>query len=134
MKKDIEFPAVTDIGVAIVKETNEENIEGWNVYLINLKEKLIEGVLVSARGYGLINEESRKTTELRYFLNEVEPKSFVKIEPIVEEVFPLNNEYWVSFYLDGAMYDKKFIFLTETIKTENCVKIPLMNKKGVLIL
>lgn len=134
MKKDIEFPAVTDIGVAIVKETNEENIEGWNVYLINLKEKLIEGVLVSARGYGLINEESRKTTELRYFLNEVEPKSFVKIEPIVEEVFPLNNEYWVSFYLEGAMYDKKFIFLTETIKPENCVKIPLMNKKGVLIL
>lgn len=134
MKKDIEFPAVTDIGVAIVKEANEENIEGWNVYLINLKEKLIEGVLVSARGYGLINEESRKTTELRYFLNEVEPKSFVKIEPIVEEVFPLNNEYWVSFYLDGAMYDKKFIFLTETIKPENCVKIPLMNKKGVLIL
>jgi hypothetical protein len=110
------------------------NQEEWNVYLINLKQSQIEGVLVSSRGYGEIENEKRASSELRHFLDKVNPQSFVKIEPIVEDVFFLNNEYWVSFFLDSKMYDKKFIFLPETIKQENFVNIPLLNKKGVLIL
>jgi hypothetical protein len=31
------------------------------------------------------------------------------------------------------MYDKKFIFLSETVKEENLVNIPVLNKKGVLV-
>jgi hypothetical protein len=63
----------------------------------------------------------------------LEPKSFKKIEPILEDVFALTNEYWVSFYLDNKMFDKKFIFLAESIKVENCITVPVINKKGVLI-
>lgn len=133
MKKDIEFPKVTDVAVAIVSEKNELNQDEWNVYLLNLKDKPIEGVLVASRGYGEINQEKRATSELRHFLDVVEEKSFAKIEPIIEEVFGLNNEYWVSFYLDKKMYDKKFIFLPETITQNNLISIPLINKKGVLI-
>lgn len=133
MKKDIEIPVVKDVAVAIVKETNELEQTEWNVYLVNLQENPIEGVLVSSRGYGEINREKRNTSELRHFLDVVEAKSFVKIEPIIEDVFPLNNEYWVSFYLDKKMYDKKYIFLAESIKEENLTKVPLINKKGVLI-
>jgi hypothetical protein len=134
MRKDIEIPVMKDIGVAVVSERNELNQEEWNVYLINLKQRQIEGVLVSSRGYGEIENEKRASSELRHFLDKVNPQSFVKIEPIVEDVFFLNNEYWVSFFLDSKMYDKKFIFLPETIKQENFVNIPLLNKKGVLIL
>ena len=133
MRKDIEIPVVTEIGVAIVNETNELNMEEWNVYMINMKTESIEGVLVSSRGYGEIQNERRATSELRHFLDVMEPKSFKKIEPIVEDVFCLNNEYWVSFYQDKKMFDKKFIFLPETIKKENCITIPILNKKGVLI-
>lgn len=133
MRKDIEIPVVTEVAVAIVCEKNELNREEWNVYLVNLKNKPLEGVLVSSRGYGEINLEKRNTSELRHFLDVVEPKSFVKIEPIMEEVFGLNNEYWVSFYLDNKMYDKKFIFLPETIRTENLINVPVMQKKGVMI-
>lgn len=134
MKKDIEFPKVTDVGVAVVLEKNEIDEEVWNVYILNLKEEELEGVLVSARGYGIINNEGRTTSELRHFLDKIPAKSFMKIEPIVEEVFPLNNEYWVSFFLNGTMYDRKYIFLSETIHRENFVKIPLLEKQGVLIL
>jgi hypothetical protein len=134
MMRDIEIPVVKDIGVAIVQDKNELNQDEWNVYLINLKDRSIEGVLVSSRGYGEIEQERRKSSELRHFLDVVEPKSYVKIEPIVEEVFPLNNEYWVSFFLDQKMYDKKFIFLPESIRRENLVNIPLINRKGVMIL
>lgn len=134
MKKDIEFPVVKDVAVAVVNERNELNEEVWNVYLINLKNEPIEGVLVSSRGYGELNSEKRATSELRHFLDEMEPKSFKKIEPIMEEVFGLSNEYWVSFYQKKKIFDKKFIFLPETIKEENFVNIPLVNRKGVLIL
>lgn len=133
MKKDIEFPEVKNIAVAIITETNELNQEEWNVYLINFKNNPIEGVLVSSRGYGELNQEKRATSELRHFLNIIDPKSFVKIEPIVEDVFGLNNEYWVSFYENKQIFDKKFIFLPESITKENLISIPLINKKGVLI-
>lgn len=134
MIRDIEIPVVKDVGVAIVQEKNEINQDEWNVYLLNLKEQSIEGVLVSSRGYGEIHQEKRISSELRHFLDIVEPKTYVKIEPIVEEVFPLSNEYWVSFFLDNKMYDKKFIFLPESIRPENLVTIPLIYKKGVIIL
>jgi len=70
---------------------------------------------------------------LRHLLDDVPAQSFKKIEPIIEDVFGLNNEYWVSFWINEVMHDKKFIFLQETIKKENFVQIPLMNKMGVMI-
>jgi hypothetical protein len=70
---------------------------------------------------------------LRHFLDEVQPNSFRKIEPIMEDLFGLNNEFWVSFWIGETMYDKKYIFLPETIQEGNHVNVPLMNKKGVFI-
>jgi hypothetical protein len=133
MKKDITPPEVKDVAVAVVQEQNELAETIWNVYLINLKSHSIEGVLVSSLGYGSFNDEEVKTSTLRHFLDEVEAKSFKKIEPIMETVFGLNNEFWVSFYENKVMFDKKYIFLPETIKEENFVMIPYLNKKGVMI-
>ncbi len=133
MKKDIEPPVVKDIAVAVVKEQNELGETEWNTYLINLKKEAIEGVLVTSQGYGVFNNEDVKTSTLRHFLDIVQANSFRKIEPIVENLFGLNNEYWVSFYINKVMYDKKYIFLPETIKEENLVTVPCLHKKGVMI-
>jgi hypothetical protein len=133
MIKDIPNFQVEDIALAVVKEENELAQTVWNVYLLNLKPKPIEGVLVSSKGYGEINGESVKTSTLRHFLDTLQPKTFSKIEPIMEDVFGLNNEYWISFYLDKVMYDKKYIFLAESITDENLIQIPLINKPGVMI-
>jgi len=133
MKKDILPPEVKDVAVAVVREQNELSQDEWNVYLINLKTQDIEGVLVSSQGYGIYNEEEVKTSTLRHALGTVESKNFAKIEPIAETVFGLNNEYWVSFFIGQVMYDKRYIFLPETIKEENFVLIPYINKKGVMI-
>lgn len=133
MKKDIEIPVVEDVWVAIVPNPEDDSETGWDVFLINMKSELIEGVLVSSRGYSAIENDSRKTATFRHFLDELPSKSFKKIEPISEEVFGLNNEYWLSFYLHKKMYDKKYIFLPETIKEENFTIIPLLNTRGVLI-
>lgn len=131
MIKDIVFPEVEDIAVAIVQEF--EGLDEYNVYLINLKFVDINNVLVTSSGYGLINEEQKKTSTLRHFFEEIKQHDFIVIEPITKEVFGLSNEYWVSFTLNNQLFDKQFIFLPETIVESNMINIPVLNKKGVLI-
>ena len=133
MKKDIHPPEVTDIAVAVIKEQNDKGEQEWNVYMLNLKDVPIEGVLVTSTGYGLLQGEGRKTSTLRHFLDTIPAKGFAKIEPIVEDVFGLNNEYWVSFFIKKTMYDKKYIFLAESICENNCIQVPLIKKRGVMI-
>lgn len=136
MKKDINIPKVKDIAVAVVQELNEEKTANiYNVYLINLSNHLIEKILVTSKGYGenKVTGEKIKTSVLRHQFDVLIPNTFVKIEPLIEDVFKLNNEYWVSFFQDNKMLDKKYIFLAESIQEFNFITIPLLNKKGVLI-
>jgi hypothetical protein len=133
MKKDIEVPVVDQIAFAVVHEENEDAEMVWNTYLLNLKRKELEGVLVSSKGYGMLNGEAKATSVLRHFLNELPGESFIKVERIMEEVFGLTNEYWVSFRQDKIIYDKKYIFVPESIKVENCIQVPLIGRPGVMI-
>jgi hypothetical protein len=133
MIKDIPTYVVEDIAIAVVREKDELDETVWNVYMINLKDREIEGVLVTSNGYGEVNGEKIKTSTLRHFLDKIPAGGYTKIEPIIENVFGLSNEYWVSFYLDKVMYDKRYIFLAESIKEEHFVNIPILNKRGVMI-
>lgn len=133
MKKDIEHPEVKDIAVAVIKEKNELGEENWYAYFLNLKNIAVSNVLVSSRGYGTINGEEIKTSTLRHFLEDVPAKSAMKIELIMENVFGLNNEYWVSFYIGKTIYDKKYIFLPESIIKQNFTHIPILETQGVMI-
>jgi hypothetical protein len=133
MKKDISPPEVENIAVAIIKEENELGETEWNAYLLNMKEEPIEGVLVSSQGYGSFEGDDVKTSTLRHFLDVLGAHEAKMIEPIMENLFGLNNEFWVSFYINKVMYDKKYIFLPETIREENFTLIPYLNKKGVMI-
>ena len=133
MLKDIPKLVVENIIVAIVPEDNELGEQIWNVYLVNLYDQKIEGVLVSSKGYGIRNGEDVKTSTLRHFIGTIEPKDYAKIELIIKDVFGLSNEYWISFYLGKDMYDKKYVFLPESITEENLTAIPVLNKKGVMI-
>lgn len=133
MRKDIHAPKVEGIAMAVVREADEEGEEGWFVYLINQNDTTITNVLVSSRGYGELAGESRKTSELRHFMQEVGPKSWAKVERIVEDVFALSNQYWLSFYIGETLHDKKYIFLAGSIDEANFTTIPLMHTRGVMI-
>lgn len=134
MKKDINPPKVEGVAVAVVNEENELGESVWNVYLINQRKETIENVLVSSKGYITdVSGQETKTSVLRHAIGNVESNEFALIEPIMENVFALHNEFWVSFFLNNEMYDKKYIFLAETIKQENLTQVPVLNKKGVLI-
>jgi len=132
--KDIEQPKVEDIAIAAVPQSNIlGGQDEWYIYLISMKSETLTNVLISSRGYGQVGEENVKTSELRHFVAEVPPQSFVKIEPIMSELFALNNQYWVSFYVGEQLYDKKYVFLAESIQPANLTEVPLMGQKGILL-
>jgi hypothetical protein len=133
MLKDIPKLIVEQIVLAAVPELNEDGVRVWNVYLVNLYEEDIRGVMVSSKGYGQFEGRDVKTSILRHVIGEVSSKDYAKIEPIMDNLFGLSNEYWVSFYRGKHMYDKKYVFLPESIKEENMSMIPVLNKKGVML-
>ena len=133
MKKDLPENIVENVAVAIVLESATPESKSWNVYLVNLKNEPIETVLVSSKGYGEKEGEAVKTSILRHSIGDIEARSFALIELIDEEVFGLTNEYWLSYYINGQIYDKKFIFLPESIVETNMIRIPVLNKPGVMI-
>lgn len=133
MKKDLPDNIVEDILISVVLEGDTPTSQDWKVYLINEKAVPLSNVLVSSKGYGVKDGRDVKTTTLRHFVGEVAPLSFAKIEAIDKEVFGLTNEYWVSYYIDGVIYDKKYIFLPESIVDSNLSKVPFVNKPGVII-
>ncbi|MBK7945726.1 MAG: hypothetical protein IPJ85_10645 [Flavobacteriales bacterium] len=133
MRKDIVPPKVEGIAMAVVREKDEEGDDAWYVYLINQRDVTLENVLISSRGYGEIEGEARATSEMRHHLERLGPKSWARIERIVEDVFPLSNQYWLSFFIDRELHDKKYIFLAGSIDEANFTSLPLMNAKGVMI-
>jgi len=133
MKKDLPENNVEDIAIAVALEGESVEAKTWYVYLINLKDQDIENVLITSKGYGEKDGEQVKTSTLRHMFPLVEAHSFKLIEPIDEQTFGLNNEYWLSYYIDRNIFDKKFIFLPESIVESNFIKLPLINKPGVMI-
>lgn len=133
MLKDIDEPKVEGVAMAVVRGTDEDGEVAWYVYLVNNTEDQLDNVLVSSRGYGEIDGEARRTSEMRHHLELLGPKSWARIERIVEDVFPLSNQFWLSFYRNKVLYDKKYIFLAGSIDEANFTAIPLMGERGVMI-
>ncbi len=137
MREELLGPKVENVAVAIVQEKGENDHIIYNTYLLNLKDnEIMEGIIITSRGYGenVTTGETVKTSMLRHCMEILLPNEAARIEPIVEDVFGLSNEYWVSFWVQDVMYDKKFIFLPETINEKNMKLIPQLNAKGVMIM
>jgi hypothetical protein len=132
MKKDIDIPEVKNVTLAVVREKNLLNQEEWKVYLINNNSFPIENTLVASRGYGEKNGEEQRTSTLRHFLETVAAKNSAIVESIDPKVFHLNNEYWVSYYIGREIYDKRFVFVPDSICEQNLVFIKEIDKEGVL--
>jgi hypothetical protein len=133
MIKDLPENIVQDIAIAVALEGENVENKTWYVYLINLKKEPIENVLITSKGYGEKDGEQIKTSVLRHMFPLVKNSEFALIEPIDEATFGLNNEYWLSYYIGKEIFDKKFIFLPESIVESNFIKLPILNKPGVMI-
>ena len=137
MKQDISFDPIAGVSVAVVLAADQAlNAEGqliWQVYLLNENDFPLENVIINANGYGQQPDgEKVRTSTLRYLFEEVPPRTAVPVEPLDPSLFHLNNQYWVSYYRGAQIFDKKFIFVPDSIVPDNFSHIPLLERVGVL--
>lgn len=132
MKKDISFPKVVGVHIAIVREQLEQEME-WAAYIINENDHPITNLMITSKGYGEADGERINTSDLRRYIEKVDGHSALKYEIIPEELLGITNEFWLSYYIDRTIYDKKYIFLPDSLIEDNLVTLPVVEAKGVLI-
>ena len=132
MKKDIDFPPVKNVQLAVVQERNDSDVLLWKVHILNRNKVTITNVLVSSKGYGEKDGKKQSTSILRHFIETVGSEESAVIESIDPDIFHLFNEYWVSYYINEQIYDKKFIFVAGSINKKNLSYIDIIGKNGVL--
>ena len=129
MKSDIEIPEVRNIYLAAVYVNNIDlNQQEWNVYLINDSSEVLETILIVSSG----SDSKRKTSVLRHKLDSLPSKTFAKIEYLPEDVLKLKNEFRISYFQNGKLYDAKFTFPKDSIKRNRAKQIPVIPEKGIL--
>lgn len=139
MKQDITFDPVEGVSVAIVPDyaaaaPGTAGPPAWTVYLLNANSFALTNVLISADGYGSQpTGEAVRTSTLRYHFEQVGPRSATPVELIDPAVFHLTNQYWLSYYRDSRIFDKKFLFVPDSIVAENLSPLALLDgRPGVL--
>ena len=130
MKKDIEIPEVEGVYLAAVNQYNEAfKAHEWNVYLINDRRDPIEMVLIVSKGYA----GETKSSVMRHKIEKLPPGSFAKVEYLQDEMLSLNNEFQVTFFAEGKMFEKKFLFRKNSINQKALQELPLIPENGVLL-
>lgn len=135
MKQDISFEPVAGVSIAIIPDEalTPDGQPIWQAYLLNHNAFSLRNVIVNAHGYGQQEDgEKVQTSTVRYLFEEVPPQTAVSVEPIDSGLLHLNNQYWVSYYHGEQIFDKKFIFVPDSIVPDNFTHIPLLNQVGVL--
>ena len=52
MRDELKGPKVENVGVAVIESINELNEKEYNVYLLNLRDDIMEGIIITSNGYG----------------------------------------------------------------------------------
>ena len=129
MRKDIEIPIAKNIQIVAVKEWDKDFLaQTWNVYLVNDREDTIEAVLVMSRG----NSDDLKTATLRHGLGDIASKTAAKVEYIAEDVLGFTNEYMVTFFAEGQLFERNFIFEPHSISEEKTETLPMLDMEGII--
>lgn len=128
MKKDIEIPEVTGVGIAIALETNAEGAEEWHAHIVNRRDTDLEMIVIVSQGFN----ETQTTTLFRRRIDHLPAGSSAKFELMQAEIFALDNRFQVTFFEDGKLYDRTFLFERNTISKEVITEIPELSSKGLL--
>lgn len=134
MKKDITIPEVENVFVAAVQEWSDDFMEKvWYVYLVNDSDFNLDSVMVVSKAFGTIDGEMKKTSLLRHAFMQVPAVSVVKVEMVEKSVLQLNNEFMVTYFIGNTLYDKKFIFIAQSITPDYVEEVPILFVDGVIV-
>lgn len=105
----------------------------WFVHLVNDSDFDLENVIVVSKAFGTINGEMKKTSLLRHGFAKVPTQSVVKVEMVEKSVLALNNEFMLTYFIGNTLYDKKFLFRTNTINERATEEVPHIWQPGVVV-
>jgi hypothetical protein len=131
MKKDIPIHSAAQVGIALTPNPEDDM---WEVYLLNMKDRMIRDIIINSKGYGDLDGKKIETQTMRYFLPYLGKENAQKIELIHNDLIQVANEYWITFYIDGIIYDKKVVFVQGSIAEDYFTNILVLEKRGVMIL
>ena len=134
MKKDIQIPEVENVFLAAVQEWSDELMQKvWYVHLVNDSDYDLDSVMVVSKAFGMLDGEMKKTSLLRHAFVKVPSISVVKIELLDDSVLRLNNEFMITYFIDNTLYDKKFIFKSQSITPDYVEEVPILFVDGVMV-
>lgn len=129
MKKDIDIPVTEHLYLAAVQEYHEEfEKELWTIYLVNARPQTIEMVLLVSRG----SSGDQKTSVIRRSIAEMTSNSYARIEFLTDDLLSFENEFMVTFFEGGQMFEKTFVFQEGSITEDLLEPVPVMQRQGVL--
>lgn len=133
MRKDIEIPEVKDVEIAAVLEWNEDFMQDtWYAYLFNNTPEDLEAILITSQAKGEIDGEPRQSSLFRHAFPKLNTNQSLKIELLDEAIFQLDNEFMLSFFSKGTLFDKKYILKAGSITKESISTLKNSEKKGIL--
>ena len=92
MKKDVHFPEVKGVRIAIAKKEVASQTYDWYVYLLNHNDYALKNILITSKGYGEKDGEEQKTSTLRQMIPSLDAHSYTAVERIDPSVFHLCND------------------------------------------
>jgi len=131
LKEDITFPEVTGVMMAIARKPVNEQFQ-WHAHIINTNDYELNNLLIVSKGYSASDNPKQNTSILRHSVELLKSKCCAVIEPLDPAVFKLFNEFWISYYYNKQMFDKKFIFPPGSIDENHLVNIEAIDLKGIL--
>ena len=133
MKSDITIPKVENVFLAAVQEWSDEFMEKvWYVHLVNDSDFDLDSVMIVSKAFGMLDGEMKKTSLLRHAFVKVPSVSVVKVELLDTNVLRLNNEFMVTYFIENTLYDKKFIFKSQSITPDYVEEVPILFVDGVI--
>ena len=102
MRAELLGPTVENVSLALVELPIEGAEPEYIVFLINNRDDIMEGIIVTSTGFGEnpATGEAIKTSTLRKGIELMLPGEAARIEPIMPDLFELSNEFWVSFWVN----------------------------------
>jgi hypothetical protein len=89
--------------------------------------------MLVSKAFGTIDGEMKKTSLLRHAFVKVPAVSVQKVEFIDQSVLQLNNEFMLTYFIENSLYDKKFIFLKNSINLNATEEVPILFVNGVVV-
>lgn len=132
MKSDIEIPSADGVSIVFVPEKDKTGKRIYSVGVLNMRNNPISQVIINARGSGRIKGVEKHTDSIRFMIQDLPVGAFKAFEILVRNSTELTNEYRISFFENGILYDKKVTVPPKYVSLQKKQLIASIGKPGVI--